>query len=66
MESKYIFFNPVACCFLYKAKELSAPLYCFVISLRTIIISETIYRRIVGRLINDESENTCKELVVAN
>jgi hypothetical protein len=23
---KYIFFNPVACCFLYKAKDLSAPL----------------------------------------
>jgi hypothetical protein len=25
MYSKYIFFNPVACCFLYKAKDLSAP-----------------------------------------
>jgi hypothetical protein len=23
---KYIFFNPVGCCFLYKAKDLSAPL----------------------------------------
>jgi hypothetical protein len=23
--SKYIFFNPVDCCFLYKAKDLSAP-----------------------------------------
>jgi hypothetical protein len=21
---KYIFFNPIACCFLYKAKDLSA------------------------------------------
>jgi hypothetical protein len=25
------FFNPVACCFLYKAKDLSAPLVCDVI-----------------------------------
>jgi hypothetical protein len=24
ISSKYIFFNPVACCFLYKAKDLSA------------------------------------------
>jgi hypothetical protein len=25
MQSKYIFFSPVACCFLYKAKDLLAP-----------------------------------------
>jgi hypothetical protein len=26
---KYIFFNPVACCFLYEAKDLSAPFVSF-------------------------------------
>jgi hypothetical protein len=27
IQNKYIFFKPVACCFLYKAKDLSAPVY---------------------------------------
>jgi hypothetical protein len=40
MWSKYIFFNPVACCFLYKAKYLLAPLVAIVRNRYQATISE--------------------------
>jgi hypothetical protein len=49
-EVNKFFVNPVACCFLYKAKDLSVPLVVYVAS--------------NGRMI-DELERMWKEAVVA-